>query len=365
MALTGKGFFVWQIPHCENGDVNAIANLAQQSSLTHVLIKVADNVHSYNVTSGGVDLAAPLVQALRTRGIQPWGWHYIYGDDPIGEANKANQRIDQLNLDGYVLDVETQYKDPGKARAAEQFMDRLRSAHPSLPVALCSYRFPTLHPQIPWREFLDGCNYNMPQVYWQNSHNPGDQLRRSVSEFQNLAPFRPVIPVGSAYKAGNWYPTAAEMVEFLRTAQSLNLSAANFWEWSDCRAYLPEAWTAIHDYSWSGEPAPQDIAQQLIAAMNKRNPDQATGLYTPTAVHVTSARTVSGAAAIRAWYHSLFNQILPNGVFILVNFTGSGSYRHFTWTATSSAGSVKNGSDTLGLMNGKIAYHYSSFTVSK
>ncbi|MCI0519232.1 MAG: nuclear transport factor 2 family protein [Chloroflexi bacterium] len=364
MALTGKGFFVWQIPNCENGDTAAIASLAQQASLSHVLIKVADNVHSYNVTSAGVDLAAPLVQALRTRGIQPWGWHYIYGDDPLGEADKANQRISQLGLDGYVLDVETQYKDPGKARAAEQFMDRLRSAHPNLPVALCSYRFPSLHPQIPWRQFLDGCNYNMPQVYWQNAHNPGDQLRRSVSEFQNLAPFRPVLPVGSAYKAGSWAASPAEVVEFLRTAQSLNLSAANFWEWADCRTYIPEAWDAIRDYNWSGAPAPQDITQQLIAALNKRSVDQAAALYTPTAVHITSARTVQGSAAIRAWYHNLLTQILPNAAFTLVNFTGSGSSRHFTWTATSSAGSVKNGSDTLGIMNGKIAYHYSSFKVT-
>ena len=60
----------------------------------------------------------------------------------------------------------------------------------------------------------------------------------------------------------------------------------------------------------------------------------------------------------------MFSQLLPNGVFTLTGFTGTGSSRHFTWTAVSSQGKVQNGNDTLGVTNGKIAYHYSFFNVS-
>lgn len=370
MALEGKGFFIWQIRNTEGGNASAIASLADQANLTHVLIKVADGSYSYNVNSSGVDLVPPVAQALRARGVEVWGWHYVYGDAPLDEANKAIQRIQQINLQGYALDVEGEYKDPGKAQAATQFMNRLRSAYPRLPIALCSYRFPSYHPQIPWEEFLSQCTYNMPQVYWVGAHNPADQLRRSVSEFQAMTPFRPIIPVGSAYQSGSWSATVADVNEFLRTARNLNLRAANFWEWSNCRAYLPSVWNAIRDYNWGAPtppppPPPLDIAVQLINMLNTHDPAQAAGLYTPTGVHVTPARTVQGTAAIQTWYQTMLTQLLPNATFNLVSYTGSGSSRHLTWTAASSAGQVNNGNDTLGLWDGKIAYHFTSFSVSR
>ena len=82
MIPSGKGFFIWQIPNCENGDPDAIAALAQDAHFTHVLVKIADTKYSYNIYSG-VDMVPPLVQALRARNIQVWGWHYVYGDDPV------------------------------------------------------------------------------------------------------------------------------------------------------------------------------------------------------------------------------------------------------------------------------------------
>jgi hypothetical protein len=366
MALTGKGFFIWKIPNTENGDINAIATLAKAGNFSHVLIKVADAASSYNFDfDKGIDLAPPLAQALRARGIQVWGWHYVYGDDPIGEANKAIQRVQQVGLDGYVIDAEGEYKQAGKAAAASSFMSRIRSSLPNLPIALSSYRYPSLHPQLPWKEFLNGCNYNMPQVYWVQSHNPADQLRRSVAEFQGLAPFRQIIPVGAAFVERTWSPTQAEVIDFLRTAKELNLSGANFWEWSNCRRNLPEIWNTIRDYPWAPGPgAAQDITMQYIHALNTRNPERVLALYNPTAVHVNASRTVQGIALLRAWYSSLFTQILPEATFTHTGFSGSGSSRYFTWTAASKSGKVRNGSDTLGLINGKIAYHYTFFSVN-
>jgi len=364
MALQGKGYFIWKIPYAENGDVSAIVNLAQQARFSHVLVKIADGVSSYNIDDHGIDLVPPLVQALRARGIQVYGWHFCYGDNPLGEADKAIQRVQQLNLNGYVIDAEGNYKQPGKDVAAARFMERLRAGLPNTPIALCSYRYPSYHPQLPWKEFLEKCDYNMPQVYWEQSHNPAEQLSRSVREFQAMVPFRPIIPVGAAYRRGSWAATVADLMEFLQTAQSLNLTAANFWEWGHTRTYLPDVWDAIRDFPWSTTPLPQDITVRYINALNSHDINRITNLYTPSAVHVNAARTVQGAAAIRTWYQTLFNQILPNSHFTHTGFSGSGNSRHFTWSATSNAGKVNNGSDTIGLISGKIAYHYTFFTVT-
>lgn len=363
MELTGKGFFIWQIPFCEDGDVEKIADLAQEAQLSHVLIKIADTKYRYQIYEGE-DKAPPLVNALRKRDIAVWGWQYVKGDDPTGEADQAIRRVKQFNLDGFVIDAEVEYKKEGKNKAAARYMKRLRDSLPNTPIALSSYRYPSIHGQLPWREFLEGCDYNMPQVYWMLADNPGEQLRRCVSDFREIEPFRPVIPTGAAYRERGWEPMPEQVLEFLETAKELNLSAVNFYSWDSSRKYLPQVWNVIRDYDWSPGRTTSDISVRFIAALNSRDPERVLTFYKPNAVHVTAARTVQGVQALRAWYQTLFSQLLPGANFRLSGFTGSGSSRHLTWTANSERGRVNNGRDTLGLIDDKIMYHYSFFNVT-
>lgn len=366
MVLEGKGFFIWKIRDCEGGDPEAIASVASQAGLTHLIVKIADGSFSYNIDwDTQIDLVPPLVQSLRSRGIAVWGWHYVYGDAPVGEARKGVERIQQLGLDGYVIDAEAPFKQPGKRDAAIRFMNEVRSALPNLPVALSSYRYPSFHPQIPWREFLEKCDLNMPQVYWQFAHNPGIQLARCLREFQDLSPFRPLVPTGAAFGVGDWAPNAAEIQDFLQTARTLNLSAANFWEWSKARDDdLIDLWDTVRDFSWAGGAIPGDIVERYIAALNSHDPSEIAALYHPVAAHVTASHTINGLDAIRTWYQSFLSTILPAGEFQLTGFEGGGSSRHFSWTANSPLGNVQNGSDIFGLLDGKIVYHFSAFDVS-
>ncbi len=366
MALMGKGFYLWKIRTCENGDVHRIAQVAAEANLSHVMVKVADGNYIYNIDPNTkVDLVPPLVAALKAKNIQVWGWHYVYGIDPNAEADRAIQRVKQLNLDGYIIDAEVEYRDTEKQPAAYKFMRRLRSGLPNTPIALSSYRYPSLHPSLPWKEFLQFCDINMPQVYWLNSHNPVDQLKRSVTEFQKITPYRPVIPTGPIFRYGTWTPSPLETTEFMQAAQNLNLTAVNFWEWSKARAYYPELWNLIKDYPWPYSLPINDITQKYINALNNHDLNQVLSLYNADAVHVAATHAFQGQVALRKWYEQLFNQMLVNGIYSLVSYSGSGSVRHMTWTANSATGNVYNGSDTLGMYEGKISYHYSEFNISK
>ena len=366
MTLEGKGFFTWKIPNCEHGDAAQIATHAKEAGLSHLVLKIADGTMIYNGNWGDPkDYTTPVVSALRARGIKVWGWHYIYGDNPIGEANVAITRIRQYKLDGYVIDVEKEYKESGKKAAARKFMTQVRAACPDLTIALSSYRYPSLHPQIPWTEFLEQCDLNMPQVYWMKAHNPGDQLARSVMELRAKTPSRPIVPTGAAFREFGWKPTDTEVLEFCKKAKELNLSAVNFWEWSDARSgNIPGVWDTIQNYKWRQKDEPKDICVSLIEAMNSHDIDKIMGLYTLPAVHINNIRTTQGFENLRAWYKKLFNEILPDSNFTLGNYDGKGSSRHLTWSATSSKGIVRNGNDTLGIQKGKISYHYSFFTVT-
>lgn len=362
--ITGKGFFIWKIQDCENGNPQAITQAAQQAGLTHVLIKIADGAYPYNINRNtNVDLAAPVVQALKNAGIQVWGWHYVYGEYPIQEADIAIQRLLDLDIEGYVIDAEHEYKQPGKDNAADQYMRRLRSRLPNHKFALSSYRFPSYHPQLPWKTFLERADYNMPQVYWEQSHNPQVNLERSVREFQSISPYRPVIPTGPTYRAGPWVPTNADLNEFMSAAKNLNLPAVNFFSWDECRPSFQHLWQTISDFQWEEQEKPPDIAEIFINTLTSGKLDKIMELYNNQAVHITATRTVQGKAAIQSWYTMLLNQLLPKGKFSITGFSGSGNSRQIQWRCQAEFSQVTDGSDTIGLLNNKIAYHYTQFSI--
>jgi hypothetical protein len=205
----------------------------------------------------------------------------------------------------------------------------------------------------------------MPQVYWMKAHNPADQLAKSVAELQAKTPSRPIVPTGAAFREFGWKPTDSEVLDFCKKAKELNLTAVNFWEWSDARSgNLPGVWDTIEKYKWKEKDEPKDICVRLIEAMNAHDIEKIISLYTLPAIHINAIRTTQGFENLRAWYAKLFNEVLPESQFILASYTGKGSSRHLTWTASSTKGIVRNGNDTLGISKGKIGYHYSFFTVT-
>jgi hypothetical protein len=365
MALQGKGFMIWKIPSCEGGSASQIASQAKSAGLTHVLIKIADGITAYNVNRDTrIDLVPPVVHALKAQGIQVWGWHYLYGANPAGEAQIAIRRVTELGLQGYIIDAEQEFKQASGTNAAKTFMNELRKGLPNKPVALSSYRFPSYHPQFPWNAFLEKCDYNMPQVYWEEAHNPGAQLERCTREFNNLTFVRPIMPTGPMYRTATWSPTTTDTQEFLQKAKALNLSSVNFFTWDYKNTSLKALWDVIASFQWSPPPAPQkDVAELYIEALNTRDPVRVSGLFRQDAVHITAAQTTAGSAAIQNWYSNFFGQVLPNATFRLTGFSGTSSTRHLNWTATSPSGSIKNGSDTIGCLDGKIVYHYTSFKI--
>lgn len=365
MTLVGKGFFIWKVPNAENGNAASIANMAQAAHLTHVLLKIADgtNLSNYDSTKK-IDYLPPVISALKAKGIAVWGWHYVYGNDPIGEARLAMQRTRDLGLAGYIIDAESQFKEAGKATAARNYMSEMRRIYPNLEIGLSSYRFPSYHSTFPWNEFLPRVDLVMPQVYWEEAHNADTQVTKSIQEFRSRAPNLPIVPTGPTYKTSVWTPTDVDIRKFMNTAKALNIKAVNFFSWDECRHSLPSLWNQIAAYDYSTALPQADIPVQYITALNQRNMTALLSLYNSNAVQITASRTLQGTAALQDWFTRFVNQILPSPTFSITAISGTGNNRTFTWKCTSTKGSVQNGSDTFGLINGKISYHYSYYTIS-
>lgn len=367
MTFKGKGFFTWRLGSTEGGDPKRIAVEAQRAGLSHVLLKIADGPEVYRGEfRQPTDYVTPTVEALRAKGIQIWGWHYVYGFNPVAEANVAIARIREYGLDLYVIDAEREFKQSGKDQAARTFMKTLRQALPDQPVALCSYRYPSLHADFPWKEFLDRCDYNMPQMYWIGRHDPAAQLRRCVNEFHTRLPQRPIIPAGATFRESGWQPTVAEVVEFMDEAKKLNMPAVTFWEWYDVRSgIMPGVWEAVRDYPWEGEtPQQPPFAQRWIDCLNQHDVDQIVKTYIPNAVHFNPTGPIGGTESLRKWYTRFLNETLADATFTLTGASGTGNILYLTWTAKAKTGVVHNGKDTIGLVGERIAYHYTFFSLS-
>ena len=358
MALTGKGMMIWKLPRCEDGSPEKIAQAAQKAGLTHVIIKIANGMLAYNVDrDNNHDLLPPVIEALKAKGIQVWGWHYIYGHNVVGEGRIAIQRVKQLRLDGYVIDAEIEYKQNGMDAKAEQFMKMIRTPLKNVPIALSSYRYPKYHPELPWKQFLSYCDYNMPQVYWEQAHTPASQLERSYEQFKAISPYREIIPTGAFYKTNGWLPTAKDIQDFLRKSVELGFKAANFYTW-DHKQYLPEQWDTLASFDWKKGSLTQTFGQLLIALLNEHNPQRMMHMFQDNAVHITAKQTLQGTAQIQSHYQRIFDIERPGAQYALLQEHNDGNAYTVQWKATVGQKEI-TGRDSFALYNNKIAYQYS------
>ena len=356
MALEGKGFYVWKIHRCEGGDVSAIAQRAKNAGLSHVLIKIADGPRAYNV-----DLASNLVEALKSEGIQAWGWQFVYGDEPFGEAEIAIHRTNVLGLDGFIVNAEVAYKN--KQSQATVYMERLKSHIMGIPIGLSSFRYPNYHREFPWKQFLTYCDINFPQVYWMQAHNPAQQIDWTIAQFDKISPIKPILPTGAAFTEWGWRPTTGEIREFLTHAKQLGIPAVNFWSWDYAGSSEgADLWNVIAEFDWPVSKPARDIAMQVFDAIQARDLDKIMALYQSNAVLVTANKTAQGHDDIRAYYVDLLGK-LSGAEITAETELSQANIRHVRWQAlgASTGFEIRDGQDTLGTRQGLIQYHSSVF----
>jgi len=246
--VTGKGMYLWIIRNCEDGDISAIVAKAKRANLSHVIIKIADGATGFNYIDG-IDKAKELADALKLEGIEPYGYQYIYGADPYGEAMTANRRMRETGCVGFVIDAEKEYRDsPSNKIDAQTYVDNFDFY---TPITLATYRYPEIHPKLPYKIFLSVCTFVMPQVYWVEADNPVEQLDECIKQYRKFTDL-PILPTGSAYCEWGWCADGKEIREFTNHALELGLPGVNFWEWSN--TVSNGLWPVIRDLEWDAEP---------------------------------------------------------------------------------------------------------------
>jgi hypothetical protein len=278
--LHGLGVWIVDIANCEDGAPMRVVERALDTSLSHLIIKIADGPKPYPDKAS--DDSRLLTAIGRRRDMQIWGWQRLLGINPDGELEAARQQIKAYDLDGYVASVGNEFIQV-KADAVRDWFNQLRESSPSLPIGLSAQQYPSYQPDMPWRALLESVDFVAPQVYWESAHNPGAQLLRSLEEYRSLAPELPVFPIGSTYSTPDWKPTPSDLIEFLTAAAKAGVDGVSLyhWDWLG-KPEQKELWSILARMPWDklvaqsrpSEPPPTTPPEPELSAESKQAPLQ-------------------------------------------------------------------------------------------
>ncbi len=272
--MFGKGMFIWKIKNASGGDVDVIARTAAEMGLNYLAVKVNRGYWSYNwrqLPSGQwVDDYIPaLKQALDPYGIKLFGWGDAWLLNGAREAGKAVERIEKHGLAGYFIDAEAQAKQSPQRHAQANYYS-IKMGEVDVPVLLCSYRYPSLHPELPWTELLECCTHHAPQVYWIHGSNPELQLAQSIQELLGKKEL-PFVPAGPAFDEHGWKPTEQEMEEFNTACIEQCCDGVVWWEYDE--AEDNGFFSVIKEHDWSAMPAPPPTMEEKVELLWKWHPE--------------------------------------------------------------------------------------------
>ena len=304
--MLGKGIAIWDLTRKQLKGVN-IPQTLLDLGMSWVTIKMTDGQWAFNrryVNGQWVDdLLPPLVEAIKKVGIRVWGWGFSYlgywAIPPKGyklpkgikknngkawyangkaEGKAAADRVKQFDLDGWMIDVESNAEDAqtlhwDTAQAAFDYLVMLRGGiKPGVEIALNSFRHPLQH-HLPWKQYYNMIDMHMPQVYWVGAHNAAQQLINSYDEITKhcLALSNrklPYVPEGSAYgdEHSSWAPTPKDIKEFADKAHQLNMPGISYWALDESGGPLdrPELYAAIKADVWNPPPTPPDVPPVVV-----------------------------------------------------------------------------------------------------
>lgn len=288
--MNGLGFLIWKLSNMP--PVEAVIAILRAIECRWVSLKVADGIYKYNVKDGNDKPLIAFIQALIQAGIEVFGWHYVYAlSSPGAQGDRIMERREKLGLPGILVNIEDpRFRDLTQTEAnnwAKVYMDK---QHDGTVYGHCSHRFPKYHLYIPHERMLKHNRMDIitPMVYWEQSHNPVEQLRRSLAEYRAISN-KPFVPIGPTYGRQGWEPSVEELVAFVDECFAQGFPAYGFYsldwilvhgrtDWLNAISLgggappppvpvVPDEW-AIANCSWlNGRSDPQVVDDNRIVSV--------------------------------------------------------------------------------------------------
>jgi hypothetical protein len=231
-GFDGQGMWIWYMSQSEGGSVPAIVARAHAAGVTTLFIKSADGSHNY-----WSQFSPLLVQQLHANGLKACAWQYVYGSNPVGEAEMGAQAVAN-GADCLVIDAEAEYE--GHYAAAQTYINTLRAKiGPNYPLGLATFPYVSYHTAEPYSVFLGpgGAQYNAPQMYWHEIGVSVDTVYANTY-IGNRIYGRSIFPLGQTYGG----VSSSDVLRFRQEAVTYGATGVSFWDWQETPS---SGWSAL------------------------------------------------------------------------------------------------------------------------
>jgi hypothetical protein len=222
-AFEGQGMWIWYVSKSDGGSVASIVAQAHAADVTTLFIKSSDGSSNY-----WSQFSPQLVAELHANGLKVCAWQFVYGTEPVGEAELGAEAVAD-GADCLVIDAEGEYE--GRYAAAQAYIDDLRAKiGPTYPLGLASFPYVFDHATFPYSVFLgpNGAQFNVPQMYWKDIGQSVDTVYANTY-IANRVYDRPIFPLGQTYGG----VSGEELLRFREEAVDYGSPGVSFWDWQE------------------------------------------------------------------------------------------------------------------------------------
>jgi Putative peptidoglycan binding domain len=240
--VDGRSMWIWYLSKSDGGSVPAIIARARAAGVGTLIVKSSDGANYWSQFTPG------LVRELREGGLHVCAWQYVYGTEPVAEAD-LGARAAAAGAQCLIIDAEAEYE--GRYASAATYLHELRrQVGGSYPLGLASFPYVDNHPAFPYSVFLGagGAQFDMPQMYWvEIGLGPGSVFRHTYTD--NRIYRRPIFPLGQTYGS----PPAEDVQLFRGLAVRYGSPGISWWDyaWTSAEGF----WAALSGlYTPAGAP---------------------------------------------------------------------------------------------------------------
>lgn len=272
--IKGKGLWIWKVSQLlsVHNTLEEAAAAAVNCGYSHVLVKVCNGWYPWLPNTSEGKPIPEFLKLCREAGLQIILWTYSYCHTIPGETSACTKAINEYGDDEslFLIDVEIEYKKSGNGDYYISFVGNLNDRFPDMEIGYSSFRFPSLHQEIDWGDLTEASDFTIPQVYWEQTHNPAAQLQRSWNEYAKFSDI-PYYAAGAAYANRGWTPTEDECDEFSDKAKELGIEAINWWRWDT--AITLGLWDTLCRQDWGSQPPPILTDKEKLDILWEHHPE--------------------------------------------------------------------------------------------
>jgi Putative peptidoglycan binding domain len=230
-AVDGRSMWIWYMSRSDGGSVPAIVSRARSAGVKTLIIKSADGGHYWS------QFSPQLVRELQAAGLHACAWQYVYGTDPIGEAEMGAQAV-RAGAECLIIDAETEYE--GRYSSAATYLRKLRALVGSgYPVGLASFPYVDYHPAFPYSVFLGpgGAQFDMPQMYWRDINASVGEVFHHTYTYNRIYK-RAIYPLGQTYGS----PSSGDIQQFRGSTVRYQARGISWWDyaWTSAAGLWPQ-----------------------------------------------------------------------------------------------------------------------------